>query len=110
MSRALVVSVVFFMVCNVPTAVSHFEELLAILPTYYRSMYKVQMRMETETNPCYYPPFWAQILLSIAKLFLTLNASAGCFLYCLMCQTFRVKLSNKFRRVVKFVRGLFCCF
>ena len=107
-SRALVVIVVFFMVCNVPTAISHFEELLAILPTYYRVMFKGEMRIQKESNPCYSPPFWAHIILSIAKLFLTMNASAGCFLYCLMCQAFRAKLSNQFHRAVNFVRVKAC--
>ena len=44
---------------------------------------------------CYTPPFWAHILKIISKLLLTINASVGCIVYCIMSPQFREEISKK---------------
>ena len=55
---------------------------------------------EKTEKQCYAPPFWAHILKMISKLLLTINASVGCFVYCVMCPVFREEISKKFRKLI----------
>ena len=106
-ARVLFTIVIFFVLCNVPRAVLDLEEFVVIAPSYwdkYKSIFNSQLKDEAPMLPlCYSPPFWAHILQSISKFLLTLNASSGCFVYCVMCQAFRTELSNTCQNFINFV-------
>ena len=98
------------MLCNIPNVISNAEELITVAPSYYRFMMNGDIGLREETKPCYSPQFWIRILHSTSKLCITLNASACCFLYCGVCQTFRAELLNKSHLMVNSLKGLCCSF
>ena len=101
--------VIIFVVCNVPRIILNMEELFAIAPSYWKTYNTVSSRNMTQSNLepnepfCYSPPFWAHILRIFSKVLLILNASVGCFVYCVMCSAFRAEMSNQFRKMITFV-------
>ena len=99
--------VLFFAICNVPRAVLDLEEFVVIAPSYwdkYKPIFNNKFKDSSPILPlCYSPPFWAHILQSVSKLLLTLNASAGSFVYCAMCQNFRSELSKTCQNFIKFI-------
>ena len=107
-AQILFAIVIFFVICNVPRTVLNLEEFVVIAPSYWRNykhlFHGLQYKEEHVLPLCYSPPFWAHILGSISKLLLTLNASVCCFVYCIMCQTFRAELSNQCQNVINFLR------
>ena len=111
-AKVLFAIVIFFIVCNVPRAVLDLEEFVVIAPSYWdkcKSIFNNELKDEAPMLPlCYSPPFWAHILQSISKFLLTLNASAGCFVYCAMCQTFRTELLNTCRKLMKVTMRIVC--
>ena len=115
-AKILFAIVIFFVICNAPRAILDLEEFVVIAPSYwekYKSMFdNSRIPSETSMKPlCYSPPFWARILHSISKLLLTLNASAGCLVYCAMCKIFRTELKNACHKVMSLATGIFrtCC-
>ena len=105
-AQILFAIVIFFVVCNVPLTVLNIEEFTALVPPYWQNYKHIlsSTRNETTVVPfCYSPPFWADVLGSISKLLLTLNASMCTFMYCAMCQIFRNEISTKFHTAIKFL-------
>ena len=106
-ARILFTIVIFFVVCNLPRVVLNMEELVSILPLYWKSYFSnSQTNMINEEKGgswCYSPPFWALVLGSMNKFLLTLNASVCCFVYCVICRTFRAGVSNKFKDLIQFM-------
>ena len=109
-AQILLVIVIFFFVFNVPKIVLNLEELVAIAPFYWRN-YKSsffgnlhQNDDDTVVPICYSPPFWAHILGSISHLFLTLNASICCFVYCSICPVFRQEFVSKLNSMIFYVK------
>ena len=102
------------MVCNIPRTVLNLQELAVIAPSYWRNYNEFLMNSSTSPKGeaisalplCYSPPFWAHILGSISKIFLTLNASIGCFVYCVMCQIFRKEMSIMLHNVINTIRTM----
>ena len=79
------------------------EELVTILQSYWK-VYSMTLTDDNDGKEhggvnikkhCYTPPFWAHILKIISKLLLTINASVGCFVYCIMSPQFREEISKK---------------
>ena len=92
------------------------EELSAIAPSYWNNYNPISKENSSEQAfktfdaiKCYSAPFWAHILRSISKLLLTLNASVGCFVYCMICSRFRNEMSKGFTKIKfymkKIIRG-----
>ena len=79
------------------------EELAVIAPSYSKQVMNEMNMGQYEQQLCYSPPFWAHILGIISKLLLTLNASACCFVYCIMSPMFRDEMSKKFVDVMSFL-------
>ena len=100
-----------FVTCNVPRAVLDLEEFFVIAPSYwnkYKPIFNGPLEDEAPILPlCYSPPFWAHILQSVSKLLLTLNASAGSFIYCVLCRAFRAELSNTCSNFVNAIMKFF---
>ena len=114
-AQILFAIVIFFMVCNIPRTVLNLQEFVIVAPSYWRNYNKFIFNSTTTTKNesgtalplCYSPPFWAHILGSVSNLFLTLNASICCLVYCSMCQIFRNELSKKLHNVITTVRKIF---
>ena len=107
-AKILFVIVIFFVICNLPSTVLNLEELVKIIPAYYRHLvvtyHNEVSPKEVEKRLCYSPPFWALILGSISKSLLTLNASICTVIYCAMGQLFRSQLSNRLKKIVAIMR------
>ena len=109
-AQILLAIVIFFFIFDVPKAVLNLEELVAIVPLYWRN-YKSTVFGSLDKNEgdtvlpiCYSPPFWAHILGSISHLFLTLNASICCFVYCSICREFRKEFVSKLKGMIFYVK------
>ena len=106
--------VIFFVACNIPRTVLNFQEFAVIAPSYWSHYNNLFFNGSPATSKetmsalplCYSPPFWAHILGIVSNLFLTLNASICCFVYCVMCRIFRNELSKKLHNVITTVRKL----
>ena len=112
-AKILFAIVIFFVVCNTPRVILDLEEFVVIAPSYldkYKSILDHQHHAYVSPlKPlCYSPPFWAQILHSVSKFLLTLNASSGCLVYCAMCKIFRKELLNTCQNVFNFITKSFC--
>ena len=111
-AQILLAIVIFFFVFTVPKTVLNLEELVAIAPLYWRNYKSVffgnleQNDDDTVVPICYSPPFWAHILGSISHLFLTLNASICCFVYCSICSVFRKEFLSKLNSIVFYVKRI----
>ena len=106
--------VIIFVVCNVPRTILNMEELSAIAPSYWKSLNPIskedspdQASKTFDAIKCYSAPFWAHILRSISKLLLTLNASVGCFVYCMICSRFRHEMSTGFTNILSQMKKIF---
>ena len=114
-AKILFAIVIFFMMCNIPRTVLNLQEFVVVAPSYWNNYNKfifngsLTTKNESVTTLplCYSPPFWAHILGSVSKLFLTLNASICCLVYCVMCQIFRNEMSKKLHIVITTVRKMF---
>ena len=113
-AHVLFAIVIIFVVCNVPRTILNMEELSAIAPSYWKSLNPIskdnspEQAFETfDAIKCYSAPFWAHILRSISKLLLTLNASVGCFVYCMICSRFRYEMSTGFTKVISYMKKIF---
>ena len=89
------------------------EELTAIAPSYWTKFQFIaapnttyQTEQTLDAISCYSPPFWAHILRSVSKLLLTLNASVGCFVYCMICSQFRGEMSNCFTNLMYSINNI----
>ena len=99
-----------FIICNVPRIIVNLEEFVSIAPFYWKKYTSTAGNEQSDINGkescrswCYAPPFWAVILESISKFLLILNASVCCFVYCVICRTFRSELAAKCHKIVRFV-------
>ena len=110
-AKILFAIVIFFVICNVPRAMLDLEEFAVIAPSYwakYKPVFNRQLKDDAPILPlCYSPPFWAHILQSVSKFLLTLNASAGCFIYCVLCKGFRKELSHTCQYFISVIMKLF---
>ena len=111
-AQILLVIVIFFIIFDIPKTVLNLEELVAIAPLYWRN-YESTFFGSLDKNDdhtvlpiCYSPPFWAHILSSISHLFLTLNASICCFVYCSICRVFREEFLSKLNSIVFYVKRI----
>ena len=108
-ARILFIIVIIFVICNIPRIVLNLEELTIIAPSYWRKYNlfnpdATEMKNEEEKQKlCYSPPFWAHILGSISKFLLTCNASVCCFVYCVICPTFRTELKTNACTLITFM-------
>ena len=106
-ARILFIIVAFFVVCNLPRVVLNLGELVSIAPFYWNSLFSVddhEKKIHSEADKwCYSTPLWAHILRSISNLLLTLNASVCCFVYCVVCRTFRMAMSHKLHDLAFFI-------
>ena len=112
-AQVLFVIVIIFVVCNVPRIILNMEELSAIAPSYWNSYNPISKENSSEQAfktfdaiKCYSAPFWAHILRSISKLLLTLNASVGCFVYCMICSRFRNEMSKGFTKIKFYMKKI----
>ena len=109
-AQILFAIVLFFVLCNVPRIILNMEELVAIIQSYWKVYSLDLLRNEKDGNHettkiekyCYAPPFWAHIFKIVSKLLLTINASVGCFVYCIMCPVFREEISKKLKILIYF--------
>ena len=106
-ARILFIIVAFFVVCNSPRVVLNLEELVSIAPFYWNSLFSVdnsEKNIHYEGDKwCYSTPIWAHILRSVSNLLLTLNASVCCFVYCVVCRTFRMAMSHNLHDLAFFI-------
>ena len=109
-AQILLVIVILFFIFDVPKTVLNLEELVAIAPLYWRNYRSTFFGSLDKNNDdtvlpiCYSPPFWAHILGSISHLFLTLNASICCFVYCSICPVFRQEFVSKLNSMIFYVK------
>ncbi len=59
----------------------------------------------TQVN-CFTPQYWFAIVTVVSSLTMTLNASIGVFIYCVMCKNFRAELLRHLRQGRSFVARL----
>ena len=106
-ARILFIIVAFFVVCNLPRVVLNLEELVSIAPFYWNSLFSVDIPEKNNHYEgdkwCYSTPIWAHILRSVSNLLLTLNASVCCFVYCVVCRTFRMAMSHNLHDLAFFI-------
>ena len=109
-ARILFTIAFFFIICNVPRIIVNLEEFVSIAPFYWKKYTSTAGNEQSDikgkdscSSWCYSPPFWAHILESISKFLLILNASVCCFVYCVICRTFRSELTAKCHKIVRFV-------
>ena len=113
-AQVLFAIVIIFVVCNVPRTILNMEELSAIAPSYWKSLNPISKDDSSEQEfrtfdaiKCYSAPLWAHILRSISKLLLTLNASVGCFVYCMICSRFRNEMSTGLTKIISYTKKIF---
>ena len=112
-AQVLFVIVIIFVVCNVPRIILNMEELSAIAPSYWNSYNPISRENSSEQAfktfdaiKCYSAPFWAHILRSVSNLLLTLNASVGCFVYCMICSRFRKEMSKGLTKIISYMKKI----
>ena len=90
-SRILLIIVVIFLICSSPRAVLNLVELEHVFRWYVSTD-------SSASVACYDPPLWSVVLTSVSSFLMTLNASFGFAIYCLMCNRFRSELRRRLRK------------
>ncbi|TRY73828.1 hypothetical protein TCAL_01922, partial [Tigriopus californicus] len=88
--RILFVILLLFFVCNTLRFFLIFEECVANRDHKF-----------AEEHHCVAIPFWVLIINRVSQLFLTINASLGAFVYCVMSIEFRIEVIHQ----IKCIRG-----
>ena len=69
------------------------------------SFYLLQNSLDTIrasiNNGCLGEPLWAMLATAFSQFFITVNASINFFIYCFMCEPFRVGLKTQTIKLVK---------
>jgi hypothetical protein len=109
-SRILFIIVAVFLICSLPRAILNLVEFEFVFVRYFAGQASTDsgnVAGQTSTDAgnfagqmdvaCFDPPVWSVILNHVSSFLMTLNASLGFFIYCLICKQFRKELKRKLR-------------
>eukprot|EP00095_Tigriopus_kingsejongensis_P004803 maker-scaffold182_size278544-snap-gene-0.12 protein:Tk04803 transcript:maker-scaffold182_size278544-snap-gene-0.12-mRNA-1 annotation:"fmrfamide receptor" len=91
--RILFVIILLFFVCNTLRFFLIFEECIANRDHKF-----------AEEHRCVAIPFWALIINRVSQLLLTVNASLGSFVYCVMSMEFRMEVIGSIKSIRRWAR------
>ena len=99
-SRILFVIVFTFVFCSLPRTILNLIELEHMLVWYYTKYFNPDQTVHSAA--CFEPSVGFRVFCYVSNLLMTINASMGFLVYCLVCSQFKKQFKLVFRNIYRF--------
>ena len=85
-ARVLFAIVMIFVLCILPRTILNLEECVFMIISYSNTFNFLQIfEASSQSIKCYSAPYWSYFVNIISQFLLTINASVGSIIYCVVC-------------------------